>query len=111
VPVKEAPKTTNEDPWGDEDAPPAPAPPPTPSHVITCEQVARKAGELIAAEAQQRAKDMSEDEVDALKSKLEAELPAVIEQLLAQCAKEDWSEASRKCVIDAKTLEQATKCQ
>lgn len=117
VPVKEAPKTTQEDPWGDDgdegpQAPPPPVDPATPSeHAITCEQVARKAGELIAEEAKARAEKMSEDEVEALKRKLEAELPAVMEQLLAQCAKEDWSDASRKCVMEAGNLEQATKCQ
>lgn len=113
VPVKEAPKTTHEDPWGDEeggDKPAAPTPPADP-HAITCEQVARKAGELIVAEARERAKNMSDDEIEALKSKIEAELPAVLEQLLSQCAKENWSDASRKCVLEAKTLEQATKCQ
>jgi hypothetical protein len=116
VPVKEAPKTTSEDPWGDSDSDEAPAPAPAPvdepgpQHAITCEQVAQKAAVLIAGEAQERAKKMSEEEVDALKQKLESELPAVIEQLLKQCAQEDWSDASRKCVLDAKSLEQATKC-
>ncbi len=118
VPVKEAPKTTSEDPWGDPDQPEAPTPvpatpdePSAPSHAITCEQVAKQASELIVGEAQGRAEKMSEEEVLALKRKLEAELPAVMEQLLAQCAKEDWSDVSRKCVMDSKTLDQATKCQ
>jgi len=123
VPIKEAPKTTNEDPWGEEGGeghgegeerptPPAPEEPDSsPTHAITCEQVAQKAGELIAGEARSRAEKLSEEEVDALKRKLEAELPAVMEQLLAQCAKEAWSDPSRKCVIDAKTLDQATRCQ
>jgi len=115
VPVGEAPKTTNEDPWGSEDVPAAPpvAPPADdpPAREITCEAVAQKAGELIAEEAQQRAKEMSEDEVEELREKLESELPAVIEQVLAECAKEDWSDVSRKCVMRSKTLAQATKCQ
>jgi hypothetical protein len=116
VPIKEAPKTTSEDPWGDPDEPEAPKPVPdepdaTAPHKITCEQVATKASELIVAEAQARAEKMSEEEVEALKRKLEAELPAVMEQLLAQCAKEDWSDVSRKCVMDSKTLDAATKCQ
>ena len=119
VPVTEAPKTTSEDPWGDgdtdtsndgndEDVPEAPPEAPKPS--VTCEQVAEKAAELIADEARERAKTMSEEEVEDLKGKLESELPAVIEQLIAQCAKENWPEASRKCVVKAKTLAQATKC-
>jgi Putative metallopeptidase len=117
VPVAEAPKKTNEDPWGNPAEPPAtpapPAEPPAdePKPAITCEQVAQKAGELIAEEAKQRAASMTEDEVEELKQKLDSELPAVIENILAECAKQNWSEASRKCVMKAKTLAQATKCQ
>jgi len=94
-------------------APPPPKPVPRPKPVpkaVTCEQVARKAAQLIGAEAEARARSMSEEEVEQLKAKLESELPAAIEQILAQCAKENWSEASRRCVLNAKTLAQAIKC-
>lgn len=119
VPPAEAPKTTKEDPWDDGDGnehndgndEQVPEEPDAPKPAITCEQVAVKAAELIAEEAQERAKKMTDEEIEDLKSKLETELPAVVEQLIAQCAKEKWSEASRKCVINAKTLAQATKCQ
>ncbi|MEO8706335.1 MAG: DUF4344 domain-containing metallopeptidase [Kofleriaceae bacterium] len=113
VPVAEAPKTTNEDPWGDPNAapPPAPVDDGAPKPTITCEQVAQKAGELIAEEAKQRAANMTEEEVEDLEQKLASELPAVIENLLAECAKQKWSEASRACVMKAKTLAQAAKCQ
>jgi hypothetical protein len=118
VPVSEAPKSTNQDPWGGGDTKPAPSLPPLkppvtgpPAHAITCEQVARKAAELIGAEAEERAKSMSDEEVEALKAKLAAELPAAIETILASCAKENWSDTSRGCVMKAKTLAQATKCQ
>jgi hypothetical protein len=115
VPVSEAPKKTTEDPWGDGtgDSPAPAAPPPDdddPKPSITCEQVAQKAGELIAEEARQRAASMT-DEDDELRQKLESELPAVIENILAECAKANWSEESRKCVMKSKTLAQATKCQ
>lgn len=89
---------------------PAPRPKPPAPKGVTCEQVARKAAQLIGAEAEARARTMSAEEVEALKSKLESELPAALEQILAQCAKENWSEASRRCVINAKSLDQATKC-
>jgi hypothetical protein len=115
VPASEAPKKTSEDPWGAPGetpaAPPVKAPDDAPKPSITCEQVAQRAGELIAEEAKQRAKEMSEDEVAELEEKLEHELPAVIETILAECAKASWSEASRRCVIKAKTLAQASKCQ
>ena len=75
------------------------------------QQVAMKALELIAAEAQKKAKTMTAEEVEELKAKLSSELPAAMQQILAECAKENWSDTSRKCVIDAKDLAQATKCQ
>jgi len=119
VPVAEAPQETNNgpssDPWGAPSqpvAPPEPAAPPAGTGgPITCEQVAQKAAELIGAEALERAKSMSAEEVEDLRQKLETELPAAIEQILAECAKNNWSVASRKCVIDASTLDAASKCQ
>jgi hypothetical protein len=118
VPVEEAPRRTTEDAWDEDNKndkkdkePAKPAPDEPKTRAITCETVAHKAAKLIAEEAARRAKDMSDEEVDELKRKLEHELPAVIEQLIAQCAKENWSDESRKCVIDAKTLDQATKCK
>ncbi|MBS1123517.1 MAG: hypothetical protein H6Q90_5745 [Deltaproteobacteria bacterium] len=115
VPVAEAPKSTTQDPWGGSPTPVAPTPEPPaedapPTHAITCEAVGQKAAELIGAEAEQRAKSMSEDEIAELRAKLESELPAAMEQILAECAKVDWSDASRKCVINARTLAQASKC-
>jgi hypothetical protein len=120
----EAPKTTNKDPWDadhpsdepstvepDETPAPAPKAPAPASGAITCEAVALRAAELIGQAAVEKAKSMSPDEVENLKAKLETELPAAIEQLLSQCAKENWSQTSRACVINATTLEQATKCQ
>lgn len=125
VPVAEAPKDTStpSDPWADTPATPsAPTPPTAPvaptepapapgGHTITCEQVATKAAELIAVEAQLQAKKMSADEVEALKAKLEAELPAVIETILAECAKANWSDDSRRCVLRSTSLADAGKCQ
>jgi hypothetical protein len=69
-----------------------------------------KAAELIGAEAEERARKMSREEVEELKQKLETELPAALEKILAECAKANWSQESRKCVLDAKTLAQASKC-
>jgi hypothetical protein len=97
-----------------DDAPPAvddPDPDPAPAeHAITCEQVAVKALELIQAEAIKQAANMTEEQVEELKAKLESELPAFVEQLLAQCAKEDWPDKDRQCVLKASSLEKAAKC-
>jgi hypothetical protein len=105
VPTKEAPKG-NQDPFDKQEAPL----PTTKGDEITCEAVAIKAAELIGAEAEERARKMSRDEVEELKQKLETELPAALEKILAECAKANWSQASRQCVLDAKTLAQASKC-
>jgi hypothetical protein len=115
VPVAEAPKTTADDPWGDSSgtgaAPATPAAPAAPADPgITCEQVATRAAELIGAEAEDRAKSMTAAEIDELKARLEAELPAAMQQILSECAKASWSQAARKCVIDAPTLAKASAC-
>lgn len=77
---------------------------------ITCEQVAQKAIELIGEAAVEKAKTMSEEEVAELKSQLESQLPAFAEQFLAQCAKEDWPDKDRQCVLDADSIDAAAKC-
>ena len=106
VPTAEAPKTTTEEPMDGE----TPASPPLTGEDITCEAVAIKAAELIGDEAEQRARKMSKDEIEELKQKLETELPAAVEKILAECAQVSWSQKSRRCVMDAKTLAQASKC-
>ncbi|MBA3393376.1 MAG: DUF4344 domain-containing metallopeptidase [Deltaproteobacteria bacterium] len=117
VPVAEAPKTTKDDPWtGDPSKPvagePTPPAPPTPvANTITCEQVAEKAAQLIGAEAEARARSMSADARADLKTKMEVELPAAIEKIILECAKASWTDMSRRCVLEAKTLAQASKCQ
>nr|MBA3820566.1 hypothetical protein [Deltaproteobacteria bacterium] len=116
VPLADAPKGSHGDPWSRDgagtptDDPVPPAAPAAPANEISCGQVAVKAGELIGAEAEARARTMSRTEVEKLKLKLETELPAAIEQILAECTKAHWSEASRTCVLDAKTLAHASAC-
>jgi hypothetical protein len=118
VPQAEAPRTTSKDPWGDSDSgdstptvsTPAPAPAP-PVLGITCEQVADKASELIRAEAEARAGALDEQGRADLQARLQTELPAAMQQILAQCAKEKWPEPSRRCVLAAATLADATRCQ
>ena len=101
--------TTAQDPWKEEDATRRPTRVPA-SGTITCEQVARKAAELIATEALSRARKTSPAEFEKVKEKLRIELPAAIEKILAECAKQDWPDASRRCVLDAKSLDEAAKC-
>ena len=86
------------------------APEPSKDHEVTCEQVAEKAIELIAAEAEKElAKLTPEQQVQAL-AEIKANLPAFLEQFLAQCAQEDWPDKDRRCVLDAPTLARASKC-
>lgn len=89
---------------------PAAQPPGTP-HAISCEQVAEKAAELIGAELEQRARSMSEAELTEAKHKIETELPAALETILAQCRSADWSDVSRLCVINASNLQEASACE
>jgi len=112
VAEKEAPGATNDDPWdSSDDETPEPVTPQPTSGAITCEQVAMRAAELIADAAEEQAKSMTAEQIEELKARLEAELPAAMQTILSECAKANWSQASRKCVIDAKALDEASKCQ
>lgn len=79
-------------------------------HAITCEKVAEKAVELIATEAEKQLANLSPEEQQAKIDDIKANLPAFLEQFLAQCAKEDWPDKDRQCVLDASTLDQASHC-
>jgi hypothetical protein len=114
VAVAEAPRTTAKDPWGDspsgDSTPTVNSPPPEAKptgHAITCEQVADKAAALIRSEAEARAGTLT----DADRAQIDARLPAAMHQILAQCAKEDWPDPARKCVLDADTLAKASSCK
>ena len=85
-------------------------PPAVAGHDITCEQVAEKAVELIAVEAEKQLAGLEPDEQQAKVDDLKANLPAFLEQFLAQCAKEDWPDKDRRCVLKATTLDQASRC-
>jgi hypothetical protein len=78
---------------------PPPVPVDTPAHAITCEQVADKAIALIVAPL-----DPSQKEA------IEPNLPSFREQFLAQCAKEDWPDKDRQCVMDATSVDDASRC-
>jgi hypothetical protein len=107
IAMKETPKTKKDDVWQDDTAKPTAT---AAGEDITCEAVAIKAAELIGVDAEERARRMSRTEIEELKKKLEIELPAALEKILAECAKSNWSQESRKCVLDAKTLAEASKC-
>jgi hypothetical protein len=53
---------------------------------------------------------MTPEQIEQLKARLESEMPAAMQQILTECAKKNWSQSSRKCVMDAKTLDEASKC-
>jgi len=86
-----------------------PTPPPS-GATITCEQVAEQVINLVGAEAVKKAATMTAEEIEELKNQLEAQLPAFAEQLLAECAKENWPDKDRQCVLNAQSLDAATQC-
>lgn len=88
---------------------PAPAAP-SGTHAISCEQVAEKAIELIGVEAERQLGKLTPEQQEQALEEIKANLPAFLEQFLAQCAKEDWSDKDRQCVLDAATLDKAGKC-
>lgn len=108
VPTAEAPTTTATDPWAD----PAPAttPPAAPTGGVTCEDLAVKVAELVGAEGERQAASMTEEQVEALKRELETQLPSILEQIISECAKENWSATIRQCVMKAATIQAAGEC-
>ena len=107
--------TTDDDDDDDDDVegvddPAADDAPTAPGHRITCEQVAEKAVELIAAEAEKQLSGMSAEDQQQKIDEIKANLPAFLEQFLAQCAREDWPDRDRQCVLDASTLDRASHC-
>lgn len=90
-------------------APEAPAAPAS-DHAVTCEQVAEKAIELIAVEAEKQLGKLTPEQQEQALAEIKANLPAFLEQFLAQCQSEDWPDKDRQCVLDAGTLDQASKC-
>ncbi len=91
----------------DETATTAPA---TSDHKITCEQIAQKAIALIGQEFDTQSAGLSADDKAAAAQQLAANMPSFQEQFLSQCAKEDWPDADRQCVLDADTVDAASKC-
>jgi hypothetical protein len=99
------PETEEADPF---EAPEEPAEPS--GHKVTCEQVAEKAIELIAAEAEKELAKLTPEQQEKAIEEIKANLPAFLEQFLAQCQKEDWPDKDRQCVLDAANLAKASKC-
>lgn len=124
---KDNPQPTGGDPWGASNTPTHPVTVPAPNNVpssdpwatpapattetgVSCEQVADKAIELIGKELQNRASTLTEEEVDEAKAKIDAELPALYQQFIAECQKENWPTKDRQCILRAASLDAATKC-
>ncbi len=91
------------------EAPEEPAEP-AGEHTVTCEQVAEKAIELILAEAEKQIGQLPAEQQEQAVEEVKANLPAFLEQFLAQCAREDWPDRDRQCVLDAATLDKAGRC-
>jgi hypothetical protein len=108
-----APATEPTEPVADEtDVFEAPEEPDQPEreHAVSCVQVAEKAIELIGVEAEQQLGKLPADQQEQALAEIKANLPAFLEQFLSQCAKEDWPDRDRQCVLDAATLDQAGRC-
>jgi hypothetical protein len=82
----------------------------TAEHAISCEQVAEKAIELIGVEAEKQLAKLPAEQQEQALEEIKANLPAFLEQFLAECAKEDWPDRDRQCVLDAATLDKAGRC-
>ncbi|MCB9563248.1 MAG: DUF4344 domain-containing metallopeptidase [Kofleriaceae bacterium] len=93
-----------------EQAPVAPPPVAADGHQISCEQVADQALQLIQASVEQQLQGASQEQIQAASAELEVQLPAMRQKLLEQCAQEDWPDKDRQCVLDARTLDVASKC-
>lgn len=102
-PVPAAPAN---DPWA------TPSPQPTASQPTgtSCEQVAQKAIGLIGQELAARAATMTESEVADAKAKVESELPAMLQEFIAECQRDKWPEKDRQCVLRATDLAAASRC-
>jgi hypothetical protein len=72
----------------------------------SCEKVSAHARRLMLTELVAEAKGDSGGSA-GLRKRIESELPAFQEALLATCAQKPWSEADRDCVLKAKTLADA----
>ncbi len=92
------------------EAPEAPEAPHDHAHAITCEQVAEKAIELIAAEAEKELATLTPEQQAQALTEIKANLPAFLEQFLTQCEQEDWPDEDRRCVLDAANLTRASRC-
>jgi hypothetical protein len=79
-------------------------------HQVTCEQVAEKAIQLIAREFDTQIAAMDAEQQAEARQQLEANLPSFQEQFLSQCAKEDWPDKDRACVLAAASVDAASKC-
>ena len=77
---------------------------------ITCEQIAEKVTALVIAQLDEQYKDATQAEIDAVVEQLQVQLPQMQQQILDECAQASWSDASRRCVLDAKTIDDASKC-
>ncbi|MBP9087158.1 MAG: DUF4344 domain-containing metallopeptidase [Kofleriaceae bacterium] len=94
------------DPW----ATPTPTPPAGNTNRTTCEQVAQQAIILIGRELEARAANISPSEVADAKAKIESELPAMLQEFIAECEREKWPEKDRQCVLHAADLAAASRC-
>ncbi|MCE9578404.1 MAG: DUF4344 domain-containing metallopeptidase [Deltaproteobacteria bacterium] len=79
-------------------------------HTVTCQQVAEKATQLIAIEFEKQSAGLDDEQKAAAATEIQSNMPSFLEQFLTQCAKENWPDKDRKCVLAADTIDEASKC-
>ncbi len=99
-----SPAAPANDPWA------TPTPASSQPTGTSCEQVAQKAIGLIGQELEARAATMTASEVADAKAKVESELPAMLQEFIAECQRDKWPEKDRQCVVRAADLAAASSC-
>jgi len=98
--------------WNNGTATPNGNPTPVPQNSgITCEAVADRAIALIAAAYRAEFKQMAAEEAAVISAQLATMLPQIHVTAIQTCYSENWSQASRQCVVSSKSLAQAEQCQ
>ncbi len=85
---------------------PAPQPMPTPNVQVSCTDVANRAIGLIVAQYQQQQVQLTV----AQQQQLQMQLQQFHGQVIQQCQTQAWTPASKQCVMQAATFEQAVSC-
>ncbi|MEZ4367096.1 MAG: DUF4344 domain-containing metallopeptidase [Kofleriaceae bacterium] len=76
----------------------------------TCETLTEHAAQLIVKVWERELEGVPADERAAAAANAQAQLPALLQQFLAECADDDWSPAVRACIMAADDVEALDRC-